>query len=107
MAFLLDTNVLSESTKPSPAPEVLEWLADHSEQSFVSTISLGEIWKGIESLPDGRRRQKFENWMLVLEADYETQFVVPDQSVDVPMAAWADIWQTWLPWCWNSNPCQS
>lgn len=51
MAFLLDTNVLSEVRRRSPAPPVLEWQgAHHLSDFYVSVISLMEIRCGTEQV---------------------------------------------------------
>ena len=62
--FLLDTNVLSELTRPKSNPQVEDWLnkADH-EQLFLSVISLGEIFKGLTVLPESKRRQQLQQWV--------------------------------------------
>ncbi|MEY5015987.1 MAG: hypothetical protein RIS92_2345 [Verrucomicrobiota bacterium] len=62
MSFLVDTNVLSELSKPLPAGEVLQWFLKHEPELFVSSISLGEIRKGLEILPLGKRRLNLESW---------------------------------------------
>jgi predicted nucleic acid-binding protein len=43
MAWLIDTNVLSELRRRKPEPKVMQWFADHqTEPMFLSVISLGE-----------------------------------------------------------------
>ena len=52
MIFLLDTNVLSERTNPSPAPAVLAFLrAVPVENVRVSSMVLAEIAQGVENNP--------------------------------------------------------
>lgn len=54
---ILDTNVISELMKATPAPNILAWMSlQPPDDLFVSTISMAEIWFGIELLPKGRRR---------------------------------------------------
>jgi toxin FitB len=63
-SFLLDTNVPSELTRPKPEPEVVQWLDDaNDEHLFLSVVSLGEIFKGITVLPEGKRRQQLQYWV--------------------------------------------
>ena len=57
MSFLLDTNVISELSKPSPAPAVVRWLDDNEPQLYLSVLSIAEIRSGIEQLAPGRRKQ--------------------------------------------------
>ena len=66
--FLLDTNVVSELTRDTPTPQVIEFLAEHSEL-WVSTIVLHELEFGLRLLPDGRRR---ENLRVILADFIET-----------------------------------
>jgi toxin FitB len=49
--FLLDTNVLSELARPKPDAEVLAWIRQNEPRLYVSAITIGEIRKGIDSLP--------------------------------------------------------
>ena len=55
--FLVDTNVLSELMRPSPATEVLAWFAQQA-QSLIQTsaITQAEVLSGIALLPPGQRR---------------------------------------------------
>ena len=62
MTYLVDANVLSEATKPSPQQKVLEWLRANEAELAVDPIILGEIRFGIDRMPPGRRRERFERW---------------------------------------------
>lgn len=62
MRFLVDANVLSEPTKATPDPSVVEWLKHHEPDIAVDPIILGEIRFGILLLPKGRRRTRLERW---------------------------------------------
>jgi predicted nucleic acid-binding protein len=61
--FLVDTNILSELTKPTPAPPVETFLRRSKDRVFVSVFSIGEIRKGIASLPVANRRANLEDWL--------------------------------------------
>jgi len=64
--FLLDTNVISELTKPQPDGNVLRWIAETDEALlFLSVLTLGEIRNGIERLIPGKRRVRLESWLAV------------------------------------------
>ena len=88
MSYLLDTNALSEATKPRPDETALAWLEAHEDLASVSAVSLGEIWKGIELLPQGRRRRGLEAWMISLEAEYADRILVADRRV---MRKWGEL----------------
>ena len=63
-SFLLDTNVVSESTKPRPNPGVVAWLAAVDEDDvFLSVITLTELRYGVERLAQGRRRKQLDRWL--------------------------------------------
>jgi predicted nucleic acid-binding protein len=60
--FLVDANVLSETTRSEPESKVLEWLARHEREIAVDPVILGEIRFGILLLPKGKRRARLERW---------------------------------------------
>lgn len=62
MKYLVDANVLSEPTKPSPDSRVIEWLRTHEVEIAVNPVILGEMRFGIIVLPPGRRRNALESW---------------------------------------------
>ena len=62
MKFLVDANVLSEPTRPTPRPAVIAWLRRHERAMAVDPVILGEIRYGILLLPRGRRRARLEQW---------------------------------------------
>src|SRR5215831_8227145 len=62
MNYLVDANVLSEMTKPSPDSKVVQWLTTHEASLVVDPIILGEVRIGILALPAGRKRAKLEHW---------------------------------------------
>ena len=62
--FLLNTNVVSELVKPSPEPRVISWIQATEESFlFLSVLTIGEIRKGISSLPSGNKRALLESWL--------------------------------------------
>lgn len=70
--IICDSNILSEAMKPSPAPEVLRWLAAFPASSLLTTtITQAEILYGIKILPKGKRRAALE---LAAEAMFEEDF---------------------------------
>jgi predicted nucleic acid-binding protein len=60
--YLVDANVLSEPTKPTPDPRVVAWLRAHERDIAVDPIILGELRFGILILPKGRKRSSLERW---------------------------------------------
>lgn len=62
MRHLVDANVLSEATKPSPNPRIVEWLRRNERSIVVDPIILGEVRFGILLLARGARRAELESW---------------------------------------------
>ena len=59
MGYLLDTNVVSEPIRASPNANVMRWLQTISpELQHLSVLTIGELRRGIEMMPAGRRREK-------------------------------------------------
>jgi predicted nucleic acid-binding protein len=63
-AWLLDTNVLSELRKPSPATKVVAFVAAQPLESLhVSAVTFAEIRFGIEQAADPRKRAELHEWL--------------------------------------------
>ncbi|MGO9233282.1 MAG: PIN domain-containing protein [Methylocella sp.] len=63
MRFLLDTNIISNVTKPAPSEVLLAWMADQSDQDlYISSLTVAEILRGVLEKPAGKRRQQLEAW---------------------------------------------
>ena len=62
MKYLVDANVLSEATKPSPDQRVLDWLRANEAEIVVDPVILGEMRFGILLLPKGKKRTMLEQW---------------------------------------------
>ena len=55
--IVLDTNVLSELLRPTPAPQVEAWLADQDGASvYFTAVGEAELRHGVAIMPAGRRR---------------------------------------------------
>jgi toxin FitB len=79
--YLLDTDVLSESSNPQPNERVMAWLDAHDHETHLSTISLGEMVKGIELLPVGKRRKEIADWFGRLERWAGPRLLSPTKDV--------------------------
>ncbi|MFO1074746.1 MAG: type II toxin-antitoxin system VapC family toxin [Geminicoccaceae bacterium] len=61
--YLLDTNIISEAVKATPAAELIDWLARQDDDSLcIAAFSVAEIARGILAKPQGRRRRQLEAW---------------------------------------------
>ncbi len=66
MSFLVDTNVFSEPAKPKPEKRVVTWLREHEQDLYISAITVGELRRGIERLPEGKRKAQLQVWLVDL-----------------------------------------
>lgn len=63
MSYLLDTNVVSETSKPAINAGVSRFLAEVEEDGlYLSVVSLAELHYGIERLAIGAKRSRLEKW---------------------------------------------
>ncbi len=60
---LLDTNIISNVTKPAPSEMLVEWMAEQSDEDlFISSLTVAEIRRGILEKPPGKKRVELERW---------------------------------------------
>jgi len=80
--IVVDTNVISEVVKPSPAANVVSWLNEQqSVDLYITTVTIGEISFGIEALPVGKRRTSLANAIgRFIEQAFGHRILVPDQE---------------------------
>ena len=63
MKYLVDANVLSEATRPTPQPVVIEWLrAERARDMRSIRSSSARSGSASSSLPRGKRRTALEHW---------------------------------------------
>lgn len=84
MSYLIDTNVLSELRKREPDAMVLQWFAERPANTlYLSVLTLGELRKGIDALPETPRKLVLLDW---LEAELPTFFAGRILPVDSRVA---------------------
>ena len=65
MRYLLDTDIISNVTKPSPSPTLLTWMAEQDDDDlFIASLTVAEIRRGILEKPAGKRRDELEDWFV-------------------------------------------
>lgn len=63
MRYLLDTNIISNFTKPVPSASLIAWMAEQSDDDlFIASLTLAEIRRGVLEKPAGRRRDQLVAW---------------------------------------------
>ena len=72
MAFLLDTNVVSETIRPRPEKTVLDWIeAQTPSDLYLAAQTIGELVRGARKVKEQARRERYERW---IEQDLARQF---------------------------------
>jgi toxin FitB len=61
--YLLDTNIISNFTKPVPSELLVAWMSEQADDDlFIGSVVVGEVWFGILESPAGKRRARLESW---------------------------------------------
>ena len=61
--YLLDTNIISNITRPNPSASLLAWMEEQSDNDlFISALTIGEIQRGVLEKPKGKKRGLLEAW---------------------------------------------
>ena len=63
LIYLLDTNVISEVSKPQPNEYVSQSVSKHLRVCAISSVTWHEVCYGIERLPAGKRRRELERFL--------------------------------------------
>jgi predicted nucleic acid-binding protein len=80
VSYLLDTNTVSELAKTDPSASVVDWVQLNHDNCFLSSVTVGEIIKGIELLPEGKKRRRLANGARFLLEDYRDRILAYDES---------------------------
>ena len=78
MAFLLDTNVVSELRKKKPDPRVVAWHQRHIDaEAYISALVVGEIRRGIDRLRgrDQRQAEVLQFWLAEVLGTYRDRIL--------------------------------
>jgi toxin FitB len=61
--YLLDTNIISNATKPAPSETLIAWMSGQADEDlFISCLTVAEIRRGILEKPAGKKRRDLEHW---------------------------------------------
>jgi toxin FitB len=84
MAFLLDTDVVSELRKTVPDSHVLSWHQNQRQaEVYLSALVVGEIRQGIERVRprDPAQAEALERWLVRLIATYRDRILAVTTAV--------------------------
>ncbi len=89
MPYLLDTNAISEPNKPQPDPQFTAWFDNASTNDlYLSCLTIGELYKGIEMLPDSKKRRGLEQHTMAISDAFGDHLLI----IDPPIAKlWAKL----------------
>jgi predicted nucleic acid-binding protein len=83
--IVVGTNVVSELMRPSPAPQVREWVNPQAPGRLCTTaVTVAEIRYGLERLPGGRRKDS----LLTTATEVFAAFSEFIQPFDADAAIW-------------------
>jgi hypothetical protein len=61
--YLLDTNIISNVTKPAPSEPLIAWMARQADEDlYIASLVVAEVWCGILDKPAGKKRAQLESW---------------------------------------------
>jgi tRNA(fMet)-specific endonuclease VapC len=75
--FLLDSNLISELSKPQPNANVLTNIQRFEPLCAISAITLQEALFGVELLPDGSRKNKLKDYVEIVKQKFD---VIPHDT---------------------------
>jgi predicted nucleic acid-binding protein len=82
-SWICDTNVVSETVRPRPEPNVVRWIEAASTLAIAS-VTLYELKRGIDRPAAGRRRRFLEGWLDTLLA---SEWIVVPLDREAALAA--------------------
>ena len=84
-AYLLDTNIISEIMTTEPNQRVIDFLA-HLKESYLSVITLHELYYGLQLLPEGQRRNTIAGKLQNLFTHYNDYIIPINQPIALQAA---------------------
>ena len=69
--YLLDTNIVSEFSKKTPNEKVLALYTARKNQCAISAVTWQELVRGLNRMPEGKRKNTIQSFMDNLENNME------------------------------------
>lgn len=61
--YLLDTDIISDITKPVPSEKLVAWMAGQADDDlFIASLTVAQIRRGVLEKPSGKKRDELEAW---------------------------------------------
>lgn len=83
LAFLLDTNIVSEPMRPNPNRQTLARMQQHAGTMAIASVVWHELLFGCQRLPESAKRDAIEDYLTTVLA-----VELPILSYDVHAASW-------------------
>lgn len=78
--WLIDTNVISELTRPRPAAKVVAFL-ERTSGLHLSVVTLHEIAYGVDRAPEPARRIRLSTWLSQLSQQFADRVIAIDVAI--------------------------
>lgn len=99
--YLLDTNIISNITKPAPSESLVAWMTERNDEDlYIASLTVAEIRRGILETPAGRKRDRLETWFTGPEGP-QALFAGRVLPFDEPAAL---IWAGLMAGCRRGRP---
>jgi len=82
LKYLVDTNIISEATKPKPSTAILDKLQRHRHEMGICVSIWHELLFGLYRLPASYKREKLERYL------YQVVHQLPILPYDLKAAEW-------------------
>ena len=85
--IIIDTNVLSELLRPTPAAQVEAWLSEQDgAEVYFTSVGEAELRYGLAILPLGRRHASLSKAINnILDEDFATEYLALTNALHAPM----------------------
>jgi predicted nucleic acid-binding protein len=92
MAYLLDTNIISELRKPGCDPNVRQWYASiEGAGEYISSLTVGELTRGVHQLAkrDAAQAARLSDWLNVIKEEYASRIIAVDTAAAIVWGRWS------------------
>ncbi|WP_329251212.1 type II toxin-antitoxin system VapC family toxin [Actinoallomurus sp. NBC_01490] len=92
MAYLLDTNIISELRKPRCDANVRQWYTSiEGAGEYISSLAVGELTRGIHQLArrDAPQAARLSDWLNVIKEEYASRIIPVDTAAAIVWGRWS------------------
>jgi toxin FitB len=89
MSYLVDTNIYSAVIREQPDPAIESWWEEYQPDLYTSSITIAELARGVQRLPQSRRRAKIAAGLDALIESMDDRILRFDTRAAL---AWAELY---------------